>query len=223
MKLSKLLLLVPAMMLVGCKGEQPEPQPSGPKTEVTEAVFNAQVNEGEFLKPGYNKKITAKQIYDGETQTFTIEQDGDKYHGAVDEREMYFYVDPDSYRAQGKAYDIAGYYEKNDEWRVDVEQITLLQFAEITLNYCPFTVDFKDFTYDEQTKAYTAKDIVVEAHEFEDPDHTYEIPIKSVEYKFEDGQLLTINMVIETEEGDGIFTFETSEVGKISITLPEVE
>lgn len=222
MKLSKLLFLVPAMMLVACKPE-PQPGPVGPETKVTEAVFNAQVNEGEFLKPGYNKTVTAKQIYDGQTEQFTIEQDDDKYHGAVDRREMYFYVDPDSYRAQGKAYDVAGYYQKNDEWEVDVEQITLIQFAEITLNYCPFTVDFKDFTYDEQAKAYTAKDIVVEAHEMGDESHTYTMEISSAEYKFEDGQLLSIRMVIPTEEGDGVFTFETKDIGKVSVTLPEVE
>ena len=227
MKLTKLLLLVPAFMMIACKSattSESQSQPKGPETKVSAEVFNDQVNGCGFLKPGYNKKVTTRMVYDGESRKFDIEQDGQKYAGTYGLEEYYFSIDPQTLNPRDDKYDIVGYFYEEGKWESGIEKLTLSVFAEMLLNYCPFEVSFEDFTYDEQKKAYTAEDLLVEAHEQGDPDSgAYPIEILSAEYKFEDEQLLSINIVMPGEDGDAMFSLETSMVGKVSITLPVVE
>ena len=67
MKLTKLLLLAPAFMMLACtkapaNSSSKEDTPVGPETTVSAETWDAQVNWADFLKPGQNRTITTSHI-----------------------------------------------------------------------------------------------------------------------------------------------------------------
>ena len=217
MKLVKLLVLFPAFAMIACVGNnQPasSEEPKGPEYEVTEQVFNEQINKCDFLKPDDNKTMICQSEVDGLYKVFELEMDGGKFHGEMDGKE--FFVNTKDYEKDTDTYTI-DFYSKSGVWKVEEQEgVTTRDLALAAINWFPCQFEFGDFDYDKEEKAYTAKSIstIIEGHP---------LTFTNIVLKFEDGmfQNITLNMPFDGEEGT--LTYKTTKQGKTSVTLPIIE
>ena len=222
MKLTKLLLLAPAFMMLACtkapaNGSSKEDTPVGPETTVSAETWDAQVNWADFLKPGQNRTITTSQIdLNGieETQIVWTEMDGEAYKASNNQSVSVLYVSIDTESLKDGQYDFTlyAYDHSAEKWMTQNVKASLVTFAN-EIGYFPFDLDYKEFTYDEEQKAYVAKSFEVEYRGIT-------IVIADAQVEFADGVLQSLEF---TYDADTKFTLETSKVGKTSVTLPVVE
>ena len=213
MKLAKLLVLVPAFAMVACggKGGNTSSEEPKPVTEVTAAVFNAQINGGQYLKPGYNKTMVAQF---GEEQ-YVLEQDGSKYHGEIEGDECF--IEVTEYHKDEDNYDIDIYWEGASDWeKYEETGVTTAELARSALQWIPAALDFKTFTYKEDEGVYFADSFVLEIY---DEEYTF----KNTTIKFEDGVFQELVTTMEQDGESGVLSYKTTKVGETTVTLPEVE
>ena len=223
MKLTKLLLLAPAFMMLACTkapanvSSSTDPTPVGPETTVNKETWDDQINWAGFLKPGQNKTIAINYIdlsAEDETKIVWTEMDGEAYRAHSNQGKAELYVSIDSTTLEDGEYDFTlyGYDEMAEKWITQDVRASLITFA-YEVSYFPFSLDFKEFTYDEEEKAYVAKSF--------DLDYKgVTLIISDATIEFADGVMQSLEFTLD---GDVKYEITTSKVGKTKVTLPEVE
>ena len=214
MKLSKLLVLVPAFAMIACAGKKSSEEPKGPSYEVTQDVFDEQVNKCGFLKPGYNKAMKAEAITDGETMTMTLEQDEDIYHGTIEGQESY--IDVLEYDEEHDTYSVDVYSRVGEDWHRHQEpEVTTAQLAELCMLWLPYQYKFGEFTYVEELKAYTAESFTVMVGE-------QEYTVEDAKMAFEDNIFQSFKATVKMGVNVALVEYKTTDVGKVDLSLPDV-
>lgn len=217
MKLSKLILLIPAILVVACKTNNISSEEEPDKHLVSEKIWNGQINDAAFLKPTYNKTVTVTAYGGNESETNYVKMDKGSYE-FHDKNDDVFYrvVNPDSYSKSNKEYEVGEYVIEDDEWKIYYSHDTLRSFAQSFLNYPPFDLDYSEFTYDEKTNKYVAHDLSYGTEEDG-------IPLSEIECYFEENDLLSMKIVVGWDEDPVTWLLETKDIGTTTPNMPNVQ
>lgn len=182
MKLSRLFLLIPAFMMMGCKNHnfQPSGNPSS-QEESSEPEKNTVVTEEEFNAIFQQQKlflednVVVKTVFStGERDFFVEAENCDvKYYKTGDADEDVTYLDFDLPK------DFAVIKCEDGTWYAK-EYHQMSEFKEFLFDracFVPFL--FSDFIYNENHQAYGAQQIYMEVGE-------NKVYFKNIEIKFED-------------------------------------
>ena len=154
MKLTKLFLLIPAFMMIGCKGNTPTPSEED-KSIITEAEFTAIFQDLRLFREE-NVVMRSEIEFDGETFALTAEAENGvtKYYDEPYEenRERYIEFDDDVFTVI--RYEDGNWYAKDNP----MEEVNDYFFDKLA--FIPF--EFKDFTRDEDAKAYVAEEVIID-------------------------------------------------------------
>ena len=182
MKLSRLFLLIPAFMMMGCKNHnfQPSGNPSSQEessepeksTVVTEEEFNAIFQKQKLF---LEDNVVVKTVFSTGERDFFVEAENCsvKYYKSGDTDEDMTYLDFDIPK------DFAVIKCEDGTWYAK-EYHQMSEFKEFLFDracFVPFL--FSDFIYNENHKAYGAQQIYMEVGE-------NKVYFKNIEIKFED-------------------------------------
>ena len=204
MKLTKLFLLIPAFMMIGCKGNTPTPSEED-KSIITEAEFNAIFQDLKLFKEDNvilkNEMVGQEIIYaesdKGITKVYPdrAEENDERYIQITDEC---FYVTR----------------YKGDEWTTSEYELEELQgYFMDKVAFVPFV--FKDFTRDDETKSYKANSVALEL----DGD-IYDF--KDLEFIFNEGKPVsaTFTYIYEDDPSETLSFIQTYTYGGAHVVLP---
>ena len=208
MKLSKIFLLIPAFMMIGCKGNAAKVDPN----KVDEDTFNGIFQHQKLFKEE-NVKVTNKAMLDEVAYMYGEAADGklklsSSYETEPEDATYIEFLEND----EGYIYSYKGEWIKRsfEEAAYTVEELLVEDLA-----FVPF--DYSGFEYKEDTKAYVGDQISLDIDG--DP-----IIFTNVEIRFNENKLIALDFDFyfsekPSENGSMRFTFE---YGDVSVTLPEV-
>ena len=213
MKLNRLLLLLPLFLTIGCSSTptSSSEEPAGPETHVDEATFDEQINNANFIKPGYNKSILTHGFAEGEgDQYFELQMDDNIYHCEASKGEAYLRMG--ALKESTNTYPLYQYTKENGVWTAEMQEKTLKEIAMETFMWVPFQLDFDRFEYNEKTKAYEAPtfSIIYDGSNY---------LLRNTSIKFEDGVFQSFETIINNGYQ---LSYQTKNVGEIDLKLPNI-
>ena len=209
MKFTKILLVIPAFMMIGCKGNAAKVDPN----KVDEATFNG-VFQGLSVFRNENVKMVVGVSEEGDYQMIAEAADG---------KAMLTSSDASPYERMyvefGEETDYLYRYDKSDpvwnkydfkDYKYSVNDIFFAETAFPTLSY-------KDFTYNEENKKYEATNIHATLK-------GEGMVLKTVEAVFEDNKITSFGFTfINDQDSKGGEISGTFTYGGQSVELPDVE
>ena len=208
MKLAKLLLLVPAFIMAGCKGST-VPSEQKDATTITEAEFNAIVHEDKLFREDNVTFVAQFPTWSAKTEAdkgdvkITLERGGDEdvYYTILLEDGSYKFLD---------YYD--GQYHAEHKHASDRE-VFLFEISA----FVPF--EFKDLVRNEKDKTYEIKETQICVDE---DDEEYMI-FENVVFAFQDGKPTSIKFdyYFPGEQDEAEHVNQTFTYGNAKVTIPE--
>ena len=154
MKLTKLFLLIPAFMMIGCKGNTPTPSEED-KSIITEAEFTAIFQD---LRLFHEENVVMRSEIEFDDETFALTAEAENgvtkfYDEPYEEnRERYIEFVDDEFMVI--RYEDGNWYAKD----YPMEEVNEYFFDKLA--FIPF--EFKDLTRDEDAKAYVAEEVIID-------------------------------------------------------------
>lgn len=180
MKLSRLFLLIPAFMMMGCKNHnfQPSGNPSEDSSEkedtsfITEEEFNAIFQQQKLF---LEDNVVVKTVFSTGERDFFIEAENCdvKYYKSGDTDEDMTYLDFDIPKDFAVITCVDGVWYAKEYHQMS----ELKEFLFDKACFVPFL--FKDFTRNDDRKSYGSSEIYMEVGE-------HQVYFKNIEIKFED-------------------------------------
>ena len=238
MKLSRLLLLVPALMMAGCKNDNKQ-QSSAQEdvNKITKEVWDATIGNFYMFRPQNNMTLKLDIFMEGEGgMTIAFENDNGKmregYEIPNEEDDHYYKVFPDGYDKSKETYTAEVYRYLDDEgrWQKEDTIFELYEMAELTYAVC--APEFDEVTYDEESHSYKVEELVYYTNLGKTEPEYARMLLRNAEFKFENNDLTDFSYdYSKMEEGDKPsditemvnLTFKLLNKGTTKVTLPEVE
>ena len=207
MKLTKLLLLVPAFAMIACSKNAPvQPSSEEDKSQITEAEFTAIFQD---LRLFHEENVFFRAEIVGKGAMITEAENGvTKFYDEpyVENTEKYIEFEKDYFSVI--EYDEGYWYAS----QYDADEASSYYFDNTA--FIPFS--FKDFARDEATKSYKAETAIVE-------DDGHEYTFNNVEIKFENAKptSITFTYLYNGNPEDTIDFVETFVYGSAHVVNPK--
>ena len=231
MKLSRLLILVPALVLVGCKGNNINSSEEVDSNFVSKEVWDSTVTNFFMFRPQNNVTMKLEIMAEGEGgMEFDLYNDnGDvKFiFGDDDEYPAFYHLLADGYDKSKETYACEEYVYDDElgKYKIEDEIFSVYKEAELSYAYCP--LQYEDVTYDKASKTFKADKADYEVHYISDENEVKDVvKLTDIEYTFSNNQLikLTYDYCKKGEEGIVVsLTYKFSDYGITKVNLPEVE
>ena len=237
MKLTKILLLVPALMIAGCKGDNKD-QSSAQEdiNKITKEVWDATIGNFYMFRPQNNMTLKLDIFMEGEGgMTIAFENDYGKMREGYEtpsEDDHYYKVFPDGYDKSKETYTAEGYYyvEQDECWEKYETVYRIYSMAELTYAVC--APDFNEVTYDENSHSYKVEELVYYTNLGKTNPEYARMLLRNAEFKFENNDLTDFSYdYSKMNDGDKPsditemvnLTYKLINKGTTKVTLPEVE